>query len=121
MDSYLLYFAVTAQQAPGIVIAHPGQDIELLCNITPSGSGSVAWTINHRGPYGLNTIHSDIAPGYTINLGSNNLIVENIMMNDDRNGSKYQCVIVATESSMNITMTEITQRSNTIILYVAGE
>ena len=119
MDSYLLYFAVTAQQDPGIVIAHPGQDIELLCDVTPSGSGSVAWIMDHMGPYGVNSIRNGIAPGYIINLGSNNLIVENIMMNDDMNGSEYQCVIVATENSMN-PMTEITKRSNTIILYVAG-
>ena len=91
-----------------------------MCTVTPSKSGSVAWIIDHRGPYGVNTIHSGIVPRYTINLGSNNLIVENIMMNDERNGSEYQCMIAAAENSMN-PMTEITQRSNTIILYVAGE
>ena len=80
----------------------------------------MAWLINHMGPYGLNAIRNGMVHGYTINLGSNNLIIENIMMNDDRNDTEYHCVIVATESNIN-PMTETTQRSNTIILYVAGE
>ena len=40
-----LYFSVTAQQGPGIVIAHPGQDIELSCDVIPSDPSTrrVAW------------------------------------------------------------------------------
>ena len=40
------YFIVAAQNHYSIVIAHPGQDVELLCTVTPSGNGSVAWVIN---------------------------------------------------------------------------
>ena len=100
-----------------MVTAHPGQNVELLCNVTPSGSGLVAWIIDHGIPRGVNSIRGGIAPGYTANLGSNNLIVQNIMMNDDRNDTEYQCVIVIE----NNTVTEVIQRSNTTILYVAGE
>ena len=72
-------------------------------------------------PYGLSAIRSNIAPGYTNNLGSNNLIIENIMINDNRNDSEYQCVIITTVMRGNNVVTEITQRSNATILYVAGE
>ena len=115
-------FVVTTQQGTGIVIAHPGQDVELLCTLTPSENGSVAWIINSMTPYGLSTIRNGIVPGYTNTLGSNNLIIENIMTNDDRNDTEYQCVILPVVMRENDTvMTEITQRSNTTILYVAGE
>ena len=108
-----------AQQGPGIVIAHPGQDVELLCDVTPSGNGSVAWIMDRMGPYGLNSIQNGIAPGYTTTLGSNNLIVQNIMMNDDRNDTEYQCVIgTQDEDTMLLQPTEM---GNITILYVAGE
>ena len=118
-----IIFVVTAQQGTGIIIVHPaGQDVELLCTLTPSESGSVAWIINSMTPYGLSTIRNGTVPGYTNNLSSNNLIIENIMMNDDRNGTEYQCVILTVVMRENDTViTEITQRSNTTILYVAGE
>ena len=44
------------------------------------------------------------------NISGRNLIVENIIMNDSRNGSKYSCVIANT-------MIE----SDPTTLYVAGE
>ena len=71
------------------------------------------------GPYGVNAIQNGIATGYTTTLGSNNLIVENIMMNDDRNGSEYQCVI-ATEDEVTMLLQPI-ESGNVTILYVAGE
>ena len=71
-------------------------------------------------PYGLSAIRSNIAPGYTNNLGSNNLIIENIMISDNRNDSEYQCVIITVMRGNNA-VTEITQRSNATTLYVAGE
>jgi len=43
-----------------------------------------------------------------------NIIVENIMMNDDRNGTEYRCVL------FNITGTRLNE-SDLIILYVVGE
>ena len=77
----------------------------------------MAWLIGHSGPYGVNAIHNGIVTGYTTKLFSNNLIVENITMNDIRNDTEYQCVIVTVVGGV----TEITQTGNTTILYVAGE
>ena len=76
--------------------------------------------IDHRGPYAVNSIRSGIAPGYTTQLGSNNLIVENITMNDDRNDSEYRCVI-ATKDEDTMTLQPIESSNVTTILYVAGE
>ena len=92
-----------------------------MCTVTPSGSGSVAWVINRMAPHGLSAIRNGIAPGYANNLGNNNLIIKNIMMNDNRNDSEYQCVIIMTIMRGNNAVTEITQRSNATTLYVAGE
>ena len=47
-------------------------------------------------------------------------MVENIMMNDDRNDTKYSCVIVSSTVS-NPTVADIVDESNSTILYVAGE
>ena len=113
-----MFFSVATQQGPGIVIAHPGQNVTLSCDVTPSGSELVAWLINHIGPYGGNAIYNGLVSGYTTtNLLSNNLIVENIMMNDSRNDTEYHCVIVTLVEGV----TEITQMGNSTILYVAGE
>ena len=79
---YLIYcFIVIAQEGPGTVIAHPGQDVELLCTVTPSGSQTAAWIINHV-VYTVQQLQNDALIGYSSN--GNNLIIENIMMNDDR-------------------------------------
>ena len=112
-------FTVTAQEGPGIVIAHPGQDVELLCNVTVTSGNQAAWLVNNAGPYGINALHNGILPGYTTTLGSNNLIVENIMMNDVRNGSEYYCVIVPAQGM--ITFADIIDQSDPTILYIAGE
>ena len=103
-------FIVTAQEGPGIVIAHPGQDVELLCNLTPSGSQTAAWIINHVVST-VQQLHNGILTGYSSN--GSNLIIENIMMNDVRNSTRYHCVIVS--NSM------IIQTQDPTILYVAGE
>ena len=119
---YVIY-AVAAQEGPGIVIAHPGQDVELLCTVTVTDSGSqgAAWSINHRGPYRINSIRGGILAGYTAILGSHNLIVENIMMNDDRNGSDYRCVIVPGRARGTLSFANIIEESDPTILYVVGE
>ena len=107
---------MAAQEGPGIVIAHPGQDVELLYTVTVASDNQVAaWTINGKGPYVVNSIRDGTVTGYTTTLGSNNLIVENIMMNDDRNNSKLQC--------MTITIPDKSPQklSDPYILYVAGE
>ena len=81
-----------------------------------------AWLINNSmGPYRVNTIRGGVLAGYTgaADPANNNLIVENIMMNDDRNGSDYRCVIVP--ASSRLTFADIIKESDTTILYVAGE
>ena len=108
---------LTAPQGPGIVIAHPGQGIELLCNITPSDGQTAAWIIDHI-VYTVQQLHNDILTGYSTN--GNNLIIENIMMNDDRNDTEYICVTVSSTVSQP-TVADIIDESDTTILYVAGE
>ena len=119
MNVHYRYFIVVAQQGFSTVIAHPGQDIELLCDVTPSGNGSVAWIINRMVPYGLSSIRNGIVSGYTNNLGTTSLIIKSIMMDDDRNDTEYQCVITISNAD---TMTEQpVERGSKTILYVAGE
>ena len=110
------YFIVAA---PSIVIAHPGQDVELLCDVTPSGNESVAWVINGMRPYEINAIHGGIVSGYANDLGSNNLLVTSIMMDDDRNDTEHQCVIGISGVLQNTL--QLIERGNVFILYVAGE
>ena len=114
--NYVCQFTVaTAQEGPGIVIAHPGQDVELLCTVTEcSTSQTTGWLVNNMGPYRISAIRSGILTGYTATLGSNNLIVENIMMNDVRNGSEYRCVIAKQG-------TIILYESYPTFLYIASE
>ena len=113
----LCKFIVTAQQGPGRVIAHPGQDVELFCTVTPSGSQTAAWIINHA-VYTVQRLHNGILTGYS--SSGNNLIIENIMMNDSRNVTEYNCVTVPSTVN-NPTSAVIENNSNTTILYVAGE
>ena len=114
----LCKFTVAAQEGPGIVIAHPGQDVELLCTVTEnSASLTTGWLVNNI-PYRRSALRSGILAGYSGTLGGN-LIVENIMMNDDRNGSDYRCVIVPAQGM--ITIHDVIDESDPTILYVAGE
>ena len=117
----LINFTVAAQEGPDIVIAHPGQDVEILCTVTvTSDTQAAAWLINYNiRPYRIGSIRGGILAGYTGRLGSHNLIVENIMMNDDRNGSDYRCVIVPAQGEL--TLADIIEESDPTILYVAGE
>ena len=71
------------------------------------------------GPYRINFLRSGILTGYTATLDSNNLIVENIMMNDVRNGSEYRCVIIPAQGM--ITVADIVEESDPTTLYVSGE
>ena len=84
-----------------------------------SGSQTTGWLVNNMGPYKIRALRSDILTGYSAALDSNNLIVENIMMNDVRNGSEYRCVIVPAQDM--ITVADIIDESDPTILYVAGE
>ena len=119
--STCIYYVAAAQEGPGIVIAHPGQGVELLCTVTVTDSGSqaAAWLIINMGPYRMNAIRAGLLVGYAATLISNNLIVENIMMNDDRNGSDYRCVIVPAQGTLSLA--NIIEESDPTILYVAGE
>ena len=112
------YFTVTAQKVPVVVIAHPGQDVELLCTVTPSGTQTAVWLINHGVVYTLQQLQNGILTGCSSN--GNNLIIENIMMNDDRNGTEYNCGTVSSAVSQP-SVTDIIDESNSSILYVTGE
>ena len=108
---------VTAQEDHNTVIAHPGQDIELLCTLTPSDGQTAAWIINDGGlVYTVQQLHNGILTEYSTN--GNNLIIENIMMNDGRNDTKYSCVTVPVSQPM---IGNVIDESNLTILYVAGE
>ena len=117
--------AAAAQEVPGIVIGYTGQDVELLCSLNMTlqyhdrSRSIAAWMVNNMGPYRMSAIRSGILTGYTATFDSNNLIVENIMMNDYRNGSVYICVIVPAQG--RATFADIIDESNPIFLYVTGE
>jgi len=68
-----------------MVIVHPGEDVELLCNVT----GGTAWRVNGT-TYTLAQLFNGTLTGH--NISGSNIIVENIMMNDGRNGTEYICV-----------------------------
>ena len=117
-------FIVTAQEGPGIVIAHPGQDVELLCTVTEDSQDlTEAWIVNNGGPYKIISIYGDTLTGYNANIDGGNLIVENIMMNDNRNGSEYECVIAHLPADPEdvITLADIINKSDPTYLYVAGK
>ena len=63
------------------------------------------------GPYGVSALRNGALAGYSSR--GNNLIVQNIRMNDVRNGSNFSCMI-------NITRALLHQDDPTF-LYVAGE
>ena len=116
---FCTYLTVAAREAkgPGIVIARPGEDVELLCtlHIPSTTQHAIAWIINHI-PHGVQSIINGILDGYSADVYySSNLIVQNIVMNDDRNDTEYQCVILITGT------TTILNRSDVTFLYVAGK
>ena len=63
-------------------------------------------------------LHNGILTEYSSN--GSNLIIENIMMNDDRNGTVYSCGIVSSTEG-NPTLTDMVNESDQTILYVAGK
>ena len=125
-------FTVAAQaEGPGEVIVHPGQDVVLFCAVNEiSQDLTEGWLVNKSGPYGINAIRHgrDIAGlvgqyNATSNLEIGDLIVENITMNDNRNGTEYVCVTykVPLEEQGPPTADDIRNRSDPTFLYVAGE
>ena len=118
---YILYvnlYVYAAHEGPGVVIAHPGQDVELLCTVTPSEIRTAAWVINNNGPYAVQRIHNGILLEYSSN--GYNLLLTNIKMNDDRNDTEYNCVTIPSTVN-NPTLLDIVAESDLIVLYVAGE
>ena len=104
----IVIFIVGAQD---IVIAHPGPDIELPCDVT--GAGVIAWQINESlSAHSLNDLSMGLVANHS--ASGRNILVEDIMMNDIRNGSQYQCVILQNPPNLDI-------EGNITILYVAGE
>ena len=81
---------------------------------------TTGWLVNNEGPYRINSIRNGILTGYTATVNNSNLIVENIMMNDVRNGSEYRCVVIMLPRHMGA-LDMITDVSDPTILYVAGE
>ena len=110
-------FLVAAQRDHVTVIAHPDQDVELLCTVTPSDGQTAAWEIDNV-VYTVQQLHNGILTGYSSN--GSNLMIENIMMNDDRNVTEYSCVTVPSTVSQP-SVADIIDESDTTILYVAGE
>ena len=48
--------------------------------------------------YGINSLANGILAGrYSVDVHSNDLIIKNITMNDDRSGTWYQCVILRSD------------------------
>ena len=114
--SYSNLQSIVAQGAR--VIAHPGRDVELMCTVTPSHGQTAAWVINNGGPHTVQQLYNGILTGYSSN--GNNLIIEKIMINDDRNGTEYSCVTTSSTVSQP-TVADIIDESDPTILYVAGE
>ena len=106
---------MAAQEGPGIVIVRPaGQDVELLCRVAKPGTpqAGVTWIINLK-KYNVTSLSNGILDGYSADINSNNLIVKNIVMNDNRNNTECRCAIIMSDT--------ITEDSDPTILYVAGE
>lgn len=104
---------VTAvQEGHNIVIAYPGQEVELICSLGWI-SGSTEWIINNMGPYGVSSLYNGLIDGYSASTHTNSIIILNITMNDSRNaGTEYQCGIFSGSFSL---------WDDLITLYVAGE
>ena len=114
----LCYYTVAAQEARNIFIAHPGQSFELLCNLanTTGNRQTIAWRVDNMGPYTVNSLRNGILVGYSAHADSTSIIIQNIMMNDSRNGTQYQCVIIRNRYS-NVVLHD----GEVLQLYVAGE
>ena len=101
-------FTVSAQD---IVISIPGQDVELMCDV---GTGpTVLWRINESSSvHTLNDLFNGAVAGHGVR--GSNIVIQNIMMNDVRNGSQYRCEVSQLPPDPNII-------GNVTIMYVAGE
>ena len=87
--------------AANIVIAHPGQDAELICSLGQT-LVNTKWLINDMGPYGASSLYNGLLDGYSSNSHTNSIIILNITMNDNRNGTNYRCKINGLSSKEKI-------------------
>ena len=122
------YFTVAAHEDPTTLTVHPdGQNVELLCDLhrQPSENDSVVgWIIGQSQPEGVSALANGLVAGYDANIFNNNLIIRNIIMNDSRNETWYQCVIGTQGDVMDHDSTRTlqpTEWGNITVLYVAGE
>ena len=106
----LIYYLFTVA-AQDIVISIPGQDVELMCDV---GTGpTVLWRINESSStHPLNDLFNGAVAGHS--ASGSNIVIQNIMMNDVRNGSQYRCEVSQLPPDPNII-------GNVTIMYVAGE
>ena len=110
----MITVATQDAQGPGIVIAYPGQDVELFCGMVPdlSDHTTTEWIINGT-LYDIMSLHNGELAGHSANLSGSDIIVENIIMNDPRNASVYKCMIANKEM--------ILYEGDPSFLYIAGE
>ena len=113
-------FAVAAQndEPTSTMIVHPaGQDVTLSYDLHPKNE-TPGWMIDLTS-YGVSSLANDILAGYSADLFSNGLIIKNITINDDRSGTRYQCVIL--RATVGAHYDEVLEYGNITVLYVAGE
>ena len=119
----IIYFTVAAQTEHITVTVHPaGQNVELIYTLHQQVRSRVnyevaGWIIDHSIPRGISFLVNSGVPGYSADLLNNNLIIKNIAMNDNRNGSEYQCVITRADGFNE----QVLESGDIIILHVAGE
>ena len=107
---YIALITVTAQDIPVVIITLPGQDVELICDVNDT-EASTRWQINGSSPLvSLSELSNGTVVRHDVS-GRNIVVVKDIMMNDFRNVSQYQCV------SLNPPITA----GDLVTLYVASE
>ena len=123
MPSFILTVAAQEDEDPTILIVHPdGQNVELKYDLRqPSGNEVAAWTLGQNQPLGVSALANGLVIGYSANIFNNNLIIKNIMMNDSRNETWYQCVIGIWQADEDTMTLQPIEWGNITILYVAGE
>ena len=108
---------MSAQEGNIVISAHPGQDVELSCSFgeTTGNTQTIGWLVGGGGPYGINSLSNRVLVGYSAHTHSTSIIIQNITMNDSRNGTEYQCVTIINDNVIQL-------RSDTVFqLHVAGE
>ena len=79
-----------------------------MCDVDGTEASTI-WQINGSPVVSLSDLSNGTVAGHSVS--GRNIVIEDIMMNDVRNGSQYQCVSLAPPITAG----------NLITLYVAGE